>query len=332
MSPVAAATRTKLTNTTVAEVTARFAVDVRSSGRFAGYASSVARNFLASGSNDPAPSRRMYGLCRILLVVVVAVLFASSCVSARNPVWSDEFTGPASTPPDSTRWHHDTGGTGWGNNELEYYTDGTANAALDGNGHLVITALPNASGRDCWYGPCRYTSARLTTQQKFSRVYGRFEARIKLPVGQGIWPAFWLLGDNIDDVGYPESGEIDVMEYLGDQPHTIHGSLHGPGYDDVNDYVVPGARTLADDFHLFAIDWSKNAVDFSVDGIVYETLHRRDAGEGWVFDHPFFVLLNVAVGGDWPGSPDDSTPFPARMVVDYVRVYALPETSQPTAP
>jgi beta-glucanase (GH16 family) len=217
----------------------------------------------------------------------------------------------------------EVGGDGWGNEELEYYTDSPRNAALDGNGNLVITAREDSSGGDCWYGPCRYTSARLITKGRFDQAYGRFEARIKLPRGQGIWPAFWMLGNDIGTVGWPASGEIDIMEYLGHEETVVHGSLHGPGLDTTDDYTAP--HSFADDFHVFAVDWSPTAVTFLVDGHRYARQTRPPGHAGWKFDHPFFLLLNVAVGGRWPGSPDETTAFPQRMVVDYVRVYAPPE-------
>ena len=234
--------------------------------------------------------------------------------------WSDEFEGAAGTRPDPDRWVAEIGGHGWGNEEHEYYTDSTDNASLDGDGHLVITARKESLGVDCWYGECRYTSARLITKGKFAQAYGRFEARIKLPRGQGIWPAFWLLGDDIDDVGWPRCGEIDIMEYLGHDELTVYGALHGPEFDPSVNYV--GEESFADDFHTFAVDWSPTQVHFLVDGHRYETTHKPADGQGWTFDHPFFVLLNVAVGGRWPGYPDETTKFPQQMVVDYVRVYS----------
>jgi len=264
-------------------------------------------------------------------IPLVALLAASGCQAppstADSPprptlAFSDDFNGPAGSPPADSRWTYDLGGTGWGNNELEYYTDNAANAALDGSGHLVISALRDNSGVSCWYGPCDYTSARLTTDQKFNQAYGHFEARIQLPKGRGIWPAFWLLGDNSDDQP-GRYGEIDVMESLGHEPGTIHGSLHGPDYHTSGTYSLPRSEVFSDAFHIFAIDWASNSVSFSVDGHVYET-QQRAAGDRWVFDHRFYILVNVAVGGDWPGSPDDTTEFPARMVVDYVRVYSSP--------
>jgi beta-glucanase (GH16 family) len=242
-------------------------------------------------------------------------------------VWSDEFDGPAGSSPNPDKWKFDIGGGGWGNNELESYTSRTDNAFLDGNGRLVIKAIkekhtgPDGIARD-------YTSARLLTAGKFTVRFGRIEARIKLPLGQGIWPAFWMLGDNISTVGWPNCGEIDIMENIGREPSISHGSLHGPGYFGGNSitatYTLADAQRLSDDSHVFSLEWGPNVVKFFLDGNLYQTRTPADVPEGglWVFDHPFFLLLNVAVGGSWPGSPDDTTVFPQTMVVDYVRVYA----------
>jgi beta-glucanase (GH16 family) len=242
--------------------------------------------------------------------------------------WSDEFTGAAGTAPDASKWGRDTGGGGFGNSELEYYTSGTNNAALDGNGNLVITAKKeNPAGYQCWYGTCQYTSARLLTAGKFTQQYGRVEARIKIPRGQGLWPAFWMLGDNLGSVGWPNSGEIDIMENIGKEPGLVHGSLHGPGYSGGNpltgQYALPGGGAYADGFHTFSVDWAPNQVSWAVDGVTYQTkTSAQTNGNPWAFNHPFFIILNVAVGGQWPGSPDGSTSFPQTMTVDYVRTYA----------
>ncbi|NUT33348.1 MAG: family 16 glycosylhydrolase [Hamadaea sp.] len=240
--------------------------------------------------------------------------------------WSDEFNAAAGTAPNSAKWAYDVGGAGWGNNELQYYTTSTSNAAHDGNGNLVITARAgNPSGYGCWYGSCQYTSARLKTQGKFTQAYGRFEARLKVPYGQGLWPAFWMLGDDIGSVGWPNSGEIDIMENVGYEPSTVHGTLHGPGYSGCcglgGAYTLPGGQRLADAFHTYTIDWEPGAVTWYIDGIQYS---RHTSGEvaNWVFNHPFFMIMNVAVGGNWPGSPNASTVFPQTMTIDYVRVYA----------
>ena len=182
-------------------------------------------------------------------------------------------------------------------------------------------------GAAYWYGPCLYTSARLITKRKFEQRFGRFEARLKLPAGQGLWPAFWMLGADIDAVGWPACGEIDIMENIGREPGTVHGTLHGPGYSGAQGvgapYALPAGQRFADSFHTFAVEWEPQAIRWYVDGRLYQTRAPDDlpAGSRWVFDRPFFLLLNVAVGGNWPGAPDTSTTFPQAMLVDYVRVY-----------
>jgi beta-glucanase (GH16 family) len=251
-------------------------------------------------------------------------------------VWHDEFDGAAGTLPDPTIWTLETGDgsdrgiPGWGNRELEYYTDRADNVSTDGNGNLAITIRevdPNAAARTCYYGPCKYTSARLITWHKAEVAYGRVEARIKIPFGQGIWPAFWMLGTNLDEVGWPQSGEIDILENIGSEPSTMHGTIHGPGYSGANgiggDYRLAEGERFADDFYLFAIEWEPAEIRWYVDDDNYLTLTPDDlpTKREWVFDHPFFVVLNVAVGGYWPGDPDETTSFPQTMYVDHVRVY-----------
>jgi beta-glucanase (GH16 family) len=244
-------------------------------------------------------------------------------------VWNDEFNLPNGSAVDTTKWTQETGNGGWSSNhELEYYTPGTTNAQIQ-NGTLVITASnQGASAYTCQYGTCQYTSARMNTSGKFQQEYGRFEARIKLPSGQGMWPAFWVLGDNIGSVGWPQCGEQDIMENIGSTPSTNYGSLHGPGYSGGQDltgsYSLTDGGTLADDFHVYAIEWEENVVRFYFDDVNYETRTPADvpAGDVWVYDHPFFVILNLAVGGYWPGNPDSTTQFPQTLVVDYVRVYS----------
>ncbi|MDX6574704.1 MAG: hypothetical protein QOE96_657 [Blastocatellia bacterium] len=278
-------------------------------------------------------------ITRAIIGAVLAALFgailglllaAGPATYAANPavwslVWSEEFNGPNGSPVDSSKWSFDIGGNGWGNNELETYTSRPANAALEG-GNLVITTLketlagPDGITRD-------YTSARLLTKTKFTQKYGRFEARLKLPYGQGLWPAFWLLGDNIDTAHWPNCGEIDVMENIGKEPSIVHGTFHGPGYSGgggiTATYALPNGQKFSDAFHTFAVEWEPNVMRFYVDGLLYKTRTPADlpAGTAWVFDHPFFIILNVAVGGGFPGNPDTSTVFPQRMLVDYVRVY-----------
>jgi beta-glucanase (GH16 family) len=249
-------------------------------------------------------------------------------LSAWKLTWSDEFNGADGSAVDSTKWVYDTGGNGWGNSEYEYYTSGTANAVQQG-GNLVITATTaGASSHTCSYpsnGPCQYTSARIKTLGKFSQQYGRFEARIQMPEGQGIWPAFWMMGVNGN---WPACGEIDVMENIGKEPSINHGSMHMPASGSTSDdqltgmYTLAGGAKLGDAFHIYAIEWTSSQVAFYVDDTLYETQTKAGAtGRTWEFDHPFFILLNVAVGGTWPGAPDSTTTFPQTMKVDYVRVY-----------
>ena len=234
-------------------------------------------------------------------------------------VWAQEFDGPAGSAPDPATWNLETGAGGWGNAELQNYTASRANSSLDGAGALVITAKKEADGS--------YTSARMTTQGRFQTQYGRVEARIAIPRGQGIWPAFWMLGADLPSKGWPAAGEIDVMENIGREPSLVHGTVHGPGYsggDGISGtYAHPRGWSFADDFHTYAVDRKPGSIEWSVDGQVYHRVTRADTGgDPWVFDAPFFLILNVAVGGQWPGYPDASTRLPQQMTVDYVRVYS----------
>ncbi|MFC5834396.1 RICIN domain-containing protein [Nonomuraea insulae] len=282
---------------------------------------------------DRTPRSRTLLAIGAALATVIGMLLPMAGVASAAPapgplVWSDEFNGSAGSAVDQSKWRFDLGGSGWGNNEQQYYTNSTRNAAMDGGGNLVITARrENPSNFQCHYGTCQYTSARLLTSATFTRAYGRFEARMKLPRGQGIWPAFWMLGNDIGSVGWPNSGELDIMENIGREPSTVHGTIHGPGYSGGAGigapYSIGGA--FADAFHTFAVDWSPNLIIWYVDGNEYQ--RRTPAslnGNRWVFDHPFFMIMNLAVGGYWPGYPDASTTFPQALTVDYVRVYASP--------
>ncbi|WP_345459041.1 glycoside hydrolase family 16 protein, partial [Actinoallomurus oryzae] len=248
---------------------------------------------------------------------------APRAVAPAAATFTDDFNGAAGSAVDQGKWRLETGDN-VNNHEREYYTSGTNNAALDGQGHLVITAKKeNPAGYQCWYGTCQYTSARMNTASTFTQAYGHFETRMKIPRGQGMWPAFWLLGTG--NQGWPGNGEIDVMENVGFEPGTVHGTIHGPGYSGSEGigagYTLPGGQAFADGFHTFAIDWSPNTITWSVDGNPYETRTPADlGGDNWVFDHPFYIIMNLAVGGYWPGDPDGSTPFPAQLVVDYVHV------------
>jgi beta-glucanase (GH16 family) len=260
----------------------------------------------------------------LLLVCSIIVLTFPSCEESTEPeipnyqlVWQDEFSGPQGQKPDSTKWAYDIG-TDWGNAQLEYDTDRPKNASLDGNGNLLITAYRES------YSGQPFTSARIKTQGLFEQAYGRFEARIKMPWGPGIWPAFWLLGTNIESVGWPECGEIDIMEYRGQQPNLIYGTVHGPGYSAGNSitksYGFENDRFDVD-FHLFAVEWGENYLRFYVDKVMYQELKPGDLTGPWVFNKPFFIILNVAVGGNYVGFPTSETPFPQSMIIDYVRVY-----------
>lgn len=262
---------------------------------------------------------------KLPLLLLVGSLFGFGA-AAQEPmgwtlVWADEFSLPDGSAPDSRRWAYDTGASGWGNNEWQYYTSRTNNARIE-NGHLVIEARKESfSGAD-------YTSARLKTQGKASWRYGRIEARIQIPRGQGIWPAFWMLGTNITSVGWPKCGEIDVLENIGREPTTVHGTVHGPGYsggDGIGGaFSLSNNAAFADDFHVYAVEWTTNSIQWFVDGQQYFSLTPASlpSGAAWVFAEPQFLILNVAVGGNWPGNPDATTEFPQRMLVDYVRVYS----------
>ena len=241
-------------------------------------------------------------------------------------IWSDEFDGDAGAPINDASWTCEVGGHGWGNNEMEFYTDRVENASHDGAGNLVISAREETlEDATCHYGECLYTSARCITQDKVEFTYGRVEARIDIPNGQGIWPAFWMLGANFPELGWPLSGEIDILENVGDK-NVVYGTLHGPGYSGGGG--IGGAyRTdvnLDEDFHVYAIDWDEYVIRWYVDGELANlvSVNALD-GKQWVYDHDFFMLLNLAVGGYWPGYPDESTAFPQEMLVDYVRVYQL---------
>jgi len=247
-------------------------------------------------------------------------------------VWSDEFNGTAGASFDGAAWRPDTtdgcqaGNCGWGNQEREYYTALGENIALTGDGQLRIVARRAPAGLSCYYGPCAYTSAKITTRGKVQAMPGRVEARIKLPAGQGLWPAFWMLGSSFPTTPWPQSGELDIMENHGSNPASTSSAIHGPGYSGNTPFVhaqtlVRG--TFADDFHTFAVEWDSVHVEFSVDSAPHYTVKRSDVTRygSWVFDQPFFMILNLAVGGTFDGNPKSDAVFPATMLVDYVRVY-----------
>jgi beta-glucanase (GH16 family) len=234
--------------------------------------------------------------------------------------WSDEFEGPRNQAPDSTKWTYDLGQgqNGWGNGEFQTYTSRPENVSLDGQGNLVITAL------NIPFGGANFSSARIKTQGLFKQQYGRFEARIKSPYGPGIWPAFWMLGENIDQLGWPQCGEIDIMEMRGQAPNTLYGTIHGPGYSGGNSignsYSLINGR-FDNDFFVYAVEWDEEKIDFFANDYLYGRISKRDVPGKWVYDQPFFMILNIAVGGNFVGFPTAQTPFPQSMTVDYVRVY-----------
>jgi beta-glucanase (GH16 family)/transcriptional regulator with XRE-family HTH domain len=243
--------------------------------------------------------------------------------AAHTLIWHDEFAGPAGAPPDPTKWQVVTGGDGWGNDELEDYTSRASNVSLDGKGHLVITA-EQGTYTDGSGVTRNYTSGRIQTKGLYQSKYGQIEARIQLPAGQGLWPAFWALGDG----AWPAAGEIDLMENIGSDPFTIIGSIHGPQVGSPRGYAISAEAhsrvSLASAFHIYGVEWSPTKIVFTLDGVPYATQTPSDLSskQSWVFNKPFYLLLNVAVGGTWPGSPDAASRFPATMLVDWVRVYS----------
>jgi beta-glucanase (GH16 family) len=231
-------------------------------------------------------------------------------------LWHDEFDG---RKIDLENWTYDLGGGGWGNGEMQYYTDSQDNAHVE-DGMLVISAQKDILES----GGFNFTSARLKTQGLQVFQYGRIEARIKVPAGKGLWPAFWMLGENFPEVGWPDCGEIDIMEYVGKEPDLIIGTLHGPGYSGALGLSTWNRQTynIADDFHTYAIEWDTDQISWFFDGEKYSTFTREDVGNRpWVFDQPFFIILNVAIGGTLGGIVTPDTEFPAQYFIDYVRVY-----------
>ena len=266
----------------------------------------------------------------MFLLPLLSIAFAAHCAGTNSTpllvadptnnwklVWSDEFNGPVGAGIDTNKWTAETGGGGNGNKEWQFYTTGRSNAVLDGHGCLDIIALKSPTNTfHTRFGDGSYSSARFNTRKKFSVKYGRIEARIRIPAGQGMWPAFWMMGEGIATTGWPAGGEIDIMENIGKEPDVIHGTMHGPGYSGAQrpDGGIPSDQErFADKFHVYAVEWEANEVRWYVDGQFYERRTPADlpAGKKWVYDKPFFLLLNLAVGGGWPN--DETTKFPAVM-------------------
>lgn len=268
---------------------------------------------------------------RTYLFVLTLLVFSGQSLHAQPSwelTWADEFNAKSGRGADLSRWTYDLGGGGWGNDELQCYTNSTKNVYHDGKGNLVIEArkesVTDKEGRRR-----DYSSGRLLSKGKFSQAFGRFEMRAKITVGKGIWPAFWMLGDNFDSVGWPECGEIDILENVGHEPGTARGTVHGPGYSGGKG--IGGWTELADksklsaDFHVYSVEWEPEEIRWYLDGKQYfKMTPSLVKGNRWVFDHPHFMLINLAVGGQWPGSPNAETVFPQRYIIDYVRVYKDP--------
>ena len=289
---------------------------------------------MMTATEPPSPSP----LRPPLKIACLGLLLLSGFARAAQPkwhlIWSDEFNGPNGSAPDPAKWSIEIGGKGYGNNELETYTARPTNLQQT-DGNLVITALKeDHTGPDNI--PRHYTSGRLRTQGHFAQAYGRFEASIQLPTGKGIWPAFWLLGDDIPSVGWPKGGEIDILETIG-APSTMYSTLHGPGYSGAHGisakFELPLGQAVDTAFHLYAVEWAPNDIKLYFDDhlIAERTPADLPPKRAWVYDHPFFIILNLAVGGNWPGNPDETTVFPQQMKVHYVRVYTK-DSPQPSSP
>lgn len=258
---------------------------------------------------------------RAVLTWIAAAFASISLAGQPRLIWQDEFNGKAGEKPDSSRWAHDLGAGGWGNKELQSYTDLPQNAQRDGRGNLVIRAIKEKDGS--------FTSARLKTLGKFQGQYLKVVARMKVPRGQGLWPAFWMLGATFPGEEWPNCGEIDIMEHIGKEPNSTHGTVHGPGYsgkDGISGkHQLPKGKYFSDAFHEFAVEWRQSEIHFTVNGARFHTVRPKNlpARAHWVFDRPFFLILNLAVGGEWPGYPDETTPFPGVLTIDWIRVYQL---------
>jgi beta-glucanase (GH16 family) len=267
--------------------------------------------------SDTAGRRYLVALPFFLAVSLCATLLVGPRTSAATLIWSDEFTGSNGTAPSSRWWNHETGGGGWGNNEWQVYTNTRSNSYLDGNGRLAIAARYNGT---------EVTSARMNTYGKFSLTYGTVSARIKLPRGQGLLPAFWLMGTDIYSVGWPRSGEIDVIEtpsITTSYTNHLHGSTSSGGH-----WQLGNSGAIADlstDYHVYSVTKSQNQISISIDGRTVGSYRssQLSSGQQWVFNKPTYVLFSLAVGGNWPGAPDLTTPNPSYMLIDWIRAYSL---------
>ena len=276
----------------------------------------------------------------IAAAAVVVALGGGLSVASRSDtaeaavVWNEDFNGPAGSGVDASKWNFDVGGHGWGNQELQYYTNGTGNVAMDGQGRLVITARKGSGGHnDCWNGTCQFTSGRIHTANKFTQQYGHVEARIQVPAGSGLWPAFWMLGGG----NWPTDGEIDIMEVVGREPNQLFGTLHGPGYSGGNSFGATRntGTPWHQAFHNYAVDWSPNLIVWTVDGQEFfratpDSLRAAKGNVNWVFEHPFFIILNLAIGGNFGQGNPAGLPNESRMLIDYVHVSTSSSTPPPS--
>lgn len=257
---------------------------------------------------------------KLRILIFSIILITSGCMNRSAPrlIWSDEFNYTGT--PDTTRWNYDLGGHGWGNNELQFYTNNNKNIRVE-NGNLIIEARKDSLEKNA------YTSSRLVSKKKGDWLYGRIEVRAKLPKGKGTWPAIWMLPTDWKYGGWPASGEIDIMEHVGYDPGVIHGTIHTEAYNHVKQTQKEGKITVAnaqDEFHTYAVEWRENKMDFLVDDKRYHTVARdpKDDYKGWPFDEKFHLVMNLAVGGHWGGAKGvDENIWPQRMEIDYVRVY-----------
>jgi len=293
-----------------------------------------------------ATEKKLLAPVSLLVIASMALSFFVNPVADAAPkktlklLWSDEFNGKKGTRPSANSWTAEIGGGGWGNSERQFYTDKAANASMDGTGRLVITAnrISNEYAEQIGTVPgtedilnrcseCQFTSARLKTARKLSFMYGRIEARIKVPVGVGTWPAFWMLGgDLLDGVPWPECGEIDIMEYRGDISDQTTSAIHGPTTPQGSGLGSRflNALPMSDGFHTYAIEWRKNSLTFIVDGQVTGTFSAADTGtRGWVYNQKFFLILNLAMGGTYAGEYIDPSVNQAQLSVDYIRYYSV---------
>ncbi len=283
-----------------------------------------------SAARRPCPAARMVSFfcCASILLISGSLSSTQAQPTGSIPgdwqlVWSDDFHQANGSSVNPSKWTFETGGDGWGNNEMEFYTTRTNNVRIEDNKLVIEADKENFGGR-------HFTSGRILTRGHFAWTYGVFEARIKIPSGQGIWPAFWLLGNDISTNSWPNCGEVDIMENIGREPGAIHGTIHGPGYSGAHGIgmpvYLPNQERMADDFHVFAVDCEPGSISWFLDGKKYFTVTQSSLPKGaaWVFNQPKFILINLAVGGFWPGYPDQTSSYPQKMVVDYVKVYQKP--------